>query len=589
MQAKSFFESQVDRTKKTLKSLKSTSFVVSMSRLLLFLIAGLILWFFGSNTSVVAITIFVALAGFLLLVSKYTDLKSKIKFQQSLLDLNLKELNAFEEGYEDFDSGWEYLDSAHPFNQDIDLYGEGSLFQLINRTGTISGRNALAEILNANDNANVVEKQEAIKELATFPEWRQRFQVTASMIENEVDANAVLHWMHNHKRSIPKVFKWLPIVFSVGSLGVIVLYGLGYFGFLSFLTYYLIGAAITFAFIGKINELYERAGLMKETLSQFSTLIWAVENKAFDSSLLQNLKSKLERDGLSASDVLKKLSKDISSLDQRNNLLFAFFSNGLLLWDLRFSYRIEEWIDTNDEQIDQWFEAIAAFDAYNSFGNFTFIKEGYEFPVLSEDNKLIEAKGLGHPLLHEESRVDNDIAIRAGDFFIITGANMAGKSTFLRSIALSMVMANCGLPVCAQSMSYRPVKLISSMRTTDSLKDDESYFYSELKRLKYIIDTIATQEHFIILDEILKGTNSKDKAEGSAQFLERLLKTGSSGLIATHDLSLTKLGDAYEQVQNHYFDAQILEDELYFDYTFKEGVCQNMNASFLLRKMGIVE
>lgn len=165
---------------------------------------------------------------------------------------------------------------------------------------------------------------------------------------------------------------------------------------------------------------------------------------------------------------------------------------------------------------------------------------------------------------------------------------MAGKSTFLRTVGLSIVMANNGLPICAQSFAYTPIKLISSMRTTDSLSDNESYFFSELKRLKHIIDTIENEEHFIILDEILKGTNSKDKAKGSQQFVEKLVRTKSTGIIATHDLSLCELEGQLSEVKNYYFDAEIVNDELYFDYKLKNGVCQNMNASFLLRKMGIV-
>lgn len=165
---------------------------------------------------------------------------------------------------------------------------------------------------------------------------------------------------------------------------------------------------------------------------------------------------------------------------------------------------------------------------------------------------------------------------------------MAGKSTFLRTVALQILMANTGLPVCAESCKYSPIKLITSMRTSDSLGDDESYFFSELKRLKYIVDTISKDRYFIILDEILKGTNSTDKAIGSQKFVERLVETNSTGIIATHDLSLCELSENLGAVENYYFDAEIVNDELHFDYLLKTGVCQNMNASFLLRKMKIV-
>lgn len=165
---------------------------------------------------------------------------------------------------------------------------------------------------------------------------------------------------------------------------------------------------------------------------------------------------------------------------------------------------------------------------------------------------------------------------------------MAGKSTFLRTVSMSIVMANVGLPVWAESMDYAPIKLITSMRTSDSLKDDESYFFSELKRLKFIVDKMEQEKYFIVLDEILKGTNSVDKASGSRKLIEKLTLKKATGIIATHDLSLTEVANDHEHISNYYFDAQIINDELFFDYTFKTGVATNMNASFLLKKMGIV-
>ena len=166
---------------------------------------------------------------------------------------------------------------------------------------------------------------------------------------------------------------------------------------------------------------------------------------------------------------------------------------------------------------------------------------------------------------------------------------MAGKSTFLRTVSLQIVMGNIGLPVCAEKAEYNPIKLITSMRTTDSLTDDESYFFSELKRLKFIVDAIKTDRYFIILDEILKGTNSTDKAIGSRKFVEKLVASNSTGIIATHDLSLCAAAEELPEVKNYFFDARIENDELFFDYTFKPGICQNMNASFLLKKMQIVD
>ena len=328
---------------------------------------------------------------------------------------------------------------------------------------------------------------------------------------------------------------------------------------------------------------------MKKDFRQYSKLLNAIENQDFQSKILQDQKSRIQTNGDKASIILKKFTKEIDLLANRNNFLIALPLNGFFLSDLYYSYRIEQWLKNFDGALHEWFDTIEYFDAANSMANYVFNHPDYIDATISSDQQLqVKAENLGHPLIKPEVSVTNNISMHQEDFFIITGANMAGKSTFLRTVALNIVLANSGLPVCASSFEYRPVKLISSMRTSDSLMNDESYFFSELKRLKFIVDAMQKDTYFIILDEILKGTNSKDKAEGSKRFVERLVATNSTGLIATHDLSLCDLENSLNQVNNYYFDAQIINDELFFDYKFKNGICQNMNASFLLKKMEII-
>ena len=289
-----------------------------------------------------------------------------------------------------------------------------------------------------------------------------------------------------------------------------------------------------------------------------------------------------------ASVIFKEYSKLLDALDQRNNIIIAVLGNGFFLRDLYQVYKIEKWIATYKDKVEQWFKVIAFFDAQNSLANFAFNHPNYVFPEIKTNSNVIKATNLGHTLLKETQRIDNDFIIKNQQFFIITGANMAGKSTFLRTVSLSIVMANVGLPVCAEHFEYSPIKLITSMRTSDSLVEDESYFFSELKRLKFIVDEIENDDYFIILDEILKGTNSTDKAIGSKKFVQKLVASNSTGIIATHDLSLCEIEKELNEVENYYFDAEIINDELNFDYQLKDGICKNMNASFLLKKMKIV-
>jgi len=313
-----------------------------------------------------------------------------------------------------------------------------------------------------------------------------------------------------------------------------------------------------------------------------------IENEIFSSKELQEKQNQIKSNGKKASLIFKEFSKSLDALDNRNNLISAIFGNGLFLLDLKNSYKVEKWISEHANKVSDWFEVVSFFDAYNSLGNFAFNHPEFVFPEIIKNGPVINATQLGHPLLNKTKRVDSDLLIDNEQFFIVTGANMAGKSTFLRTVSLHIVMANVGLPVCSKSSQYFPVKLITSMRTNDSLSEESSYFFSELKRLKYIVEAIKKEPYFIVLDEILKGTNSTDKAIGSKKFVEKLVASNATGIIATHDLSLCEIEKELNEVKNYFFDAEIINDELYFDYTLKQGVCKNMNASFLLKKMDII-
>ena len=350
----------------------------------------------------------------------------------------------------------------------------------------------------------------------------------------------------------------------------------------------LIGLGFSGVYVKRINQLSTGADQVKDTFRQYALLLNLIENENFTSELLQKKQEKIQSEHKKASLIFKELSKGLDALDNRNNIISAIFGNGLFLSDIKNSYRIEKWINQYADKVEDWFEVVSFFDAYNSLGGFNFNHPDFVFPKIVNNGSVIKATNLGHPLLNKSKRVDSNVSMGNEEFFIVTGANMAGKSTFLRTMSLHIVMANVGLPICAETSEYSPVKLITSMRTTDSLTDDSSYFFSELTRLKYIVDAIQKEPYFIILDEILKGTNSTDKAIGSRKFVEKLVASKATGIIATHDLSLCEIENELPQVKNYYFDAEIINDELHFDYTLKTGVCKNMNASFLLKKMEIV-
>ena len=563
--------------------------ISSFIRLIVFLLAVYGVYYFFDEFRIAAVIALAGIAIFLFLVSRHTDLKYDRDKIKELVELNALELRVLDRQFTNLPSGKEFDEPLHAFSQDIDLFGKGSFFQYLNRTSLKEGAIRLAGILTENSIDGIKKKQDAIKELTGKVKWRQEFTAVAKLVKTETPSSQVLNWFQNYKPFVPGVMRWLPRVFSAISLLIIIGYAMDYVTGMQLFLWLLAGLLTTGIYFKRVNMLSESVNRVQDTFHQYHQLLGLIENNNFTSSLLVEKKELINTGTTKASRLSKKFSKAIDSLEQRNNFLIGFLLNGFMLWDLRQSYKLEQWIVQNHQHVNNWFEIIEFIDAYNTLGNFAFNHPDYVYPDINPKQHIINAKDLSHPLLDPKKRIDNDLVIDNEQFFIITGANMAGKSTFLRTVSLQIVMANIGLPVCASHCEYSPIKLITSMRTTDSLSEDESYFYSELKRLQYIVGEIKNDKYFIILDEILKGTNSTDKAIGSRKFIQKLIKSRSTGIIATHDLSLCEVAEELPQVENHYFDAEIINDELHFDYKFKDGICQNMNASFLLKKMNIVD
>ena len=589
MNPTNYYNSRIKEASIELAKQKKKAFLFSMLRLSTFVGTILTAYSFVGNNKLVIAGVLFGVILFLKFVARSSDLKTQIAYLKKSIALNTLEVTVLNGDLSQIPDGNQYIFENHTYNQDIDLFGQGSLFQLINRTETKKGEELLAFWLNENHIKGIEEKQGANQELCKKTAFRHLFKTTAAIVENENDSEPILNWLLNYKPYFPSITKHLPSLFSLASIGLISAYIIGLIPGAIVILWLVIGLTIVGKFVKKTTALYNASSKAQATLTQYAALLNVIESETFTTTLLKNQRLKIYFKETSASTKLKTLTKNISSLGNRNNIFLTPIINGFFLWDIIFGRRIEYWIQENSKQVKDWFDVIEYFDAKNSMATLAFNNPNYIYPkIITDNSKTLVTEELGHPLLLKQKLVSNSVTINSDNFFIITGANMAGKSTFLRTIALNIVMANCGLPVWAKSYVYTPCKLISSMRTSDSLQNDESYFFSELKRLKFIVDALKTDNYFIILDEILKGTNSKDKAQGSQQFLEKLVSSKSTGLIATHDLSLCELSKTHPKIRNYYFDAQIIDDDLFFDYKIKAGICQNMNASFLLRKMEIV-
>ena len=584
-----FYNDQISNYESQLSQVKKQLYASSMLRLVIFCTAVIGIYFSFGNTRLVWAIIAITIVLFIFLVSRHSDLQYKRDRLKALLQINTTEIEVLQRKFHHLPNGDEFKNPEHYFSQDIDLFGRGSFYQYVNRTSLKQGSEVLSKLLLENSITDIPAKQEAIQELGQMPEWRQEFSAVASLAKTETSTDAITNWLKSYASFIPNMMQYLPLLFSLASMGVLALYFFNVLPESMLIIWLMIGLGVTGMFTKKITKLAADTSKVQSTFEQYNKLLTILEKTEFKSSLVKEERERVINDKHKTSLILREFSKYLNNLDQNNNIIYLIFGNGLFLRSLHTCFQIERWIKAHGSSVEEWFNVIAFFDAYNSLGNIAFNHPHYIFPKLSNGNATLKSNNAGHPLLDPKKSVLNDFEIDKEQFLIITGANMAGKSTFLRTVSLQIVMANVGLPVCASKAEYSPIKLITSMRTSDSLTDDESYFFSELKRLKFIVEEIKDDQYFIVLDEILKGTNSTDKAKGSRKFVEKLVASKSTGIIATHDLSLCDAAKDLPQVQNFYFDAEIIDDELHFDYKFKKGICQNMNASFLLKKMEIVE
>lgn len=586
--ALTFYQKEKLKFEQERDQLRQKSKMLSLLRLTVFLIIIPAAYFSYDNKIVFSSLLAIGFIAFIILVIVYQNIQTKRKLTELLIKINNTEIDSLNGDYHQLPDGSQYIDPNHYYSNDIDLFGKGSFFQYLNRTATTSGKDKLAELLTENNIESIPDKQEVVEELSQLVTWRQRFLALSQKVVTETDDKVILSWIKNHKSILPAYITYIPMIFSLLSGLIILLVSVGIIHFYFLVTWFFIGLFITLPFFKRINHLYLDAGKIKNTFKQYHPLLKEIESLEIRALLALEQQNKIKTTDKKASLIFKEFSKILDAFDQRNNMLFGVLGNGLLLWDIRQTQKIEKWLETYRRQVENWFETISYFDAQISLSNYAYNHPEHRFPEINKNKTLLAAEELAHPLLDKITRVPNNILIDDTDFHIITGANMAGKSTFLRTVALGMVMANAGLPVCAKKMVYNPTKLITSMRTSDSLMEESSYFYAEIMRLRFMVNQMKKEKYFIVLDEILKGTNSKDKAMGSMKFVEKLVKSGSTGIIATHDLSLCEIAKDYPQIHNKYFDAKIKNEELDFDYKLKDGICTNMNASFLMKKMEII-
>ncbi len=535
-------------------------------------------------------------------VVRKADVKNgrKIDRRRRLLAVYSRELKYLAGDYSCIGGGSRYKDPQHAFTFDMDVYGHDSLYNRINRTVTTGGGDTLAQWLGSllKDRAAVERRREAINELAGLEQWRSAFLATGvnpdtggDSDDGRIDSNEILRAVGDvaGRRIAPKAGTGRTKAVAAAAMACfLALTVLAVVGVVPATLAVLWGVVQMFVVIGlnskSIHDISRAVESLHAHMQAYIGLIRHIGKANFTCEELKSLQAALAEGGGGAAASFGELSEILKSLDRRGNFIGLILFNMFAMSDYFLVRRFLKWQRTYMGSMDGWVDAVSRMDALVSMAVFRYNEpQAVEAEVVDDDRVVYEARGLHHPFLGDGA-VRNDFTIADGEYYIITGANMAGKSTFLRSVGVNYVLAMNGMPVFADSLRVSAFNLFTSMRTTDDLSRGISYFNAELLRLRQLLESCRQAGRtLIILDEILKGTNSLDKLNGSRLFLEAVAKLPVTGIIATHDLELSKMEDEHPtRFHNWCFEIE-LADNITYTYKITRGVARNQNATFLLK------
>ena len=579
-----------------LESLKKIELVLSLLKLL-FVIGGIFFLFrvalAFSNFVLIAFLFFLVMFIGTALIHEHW-IKQR-HFLRSLRDINRDELHSFDGKFLNYDSGETFVDNDHEYSSDLGIFGERGIFHFVNRTTSSLGLKVLSDLFKNFPDSEAIEdlesRQEAVLELSEKIDFRQNIQAFGKTITDSLE----------NLKAVQTFFEEPPFVLGRGALIVFIhifpLITLAAIVSIFFGVSWLV--AVGFGFIQgmvnwfhrkKIVRLYGLTARNAKIFGVYSKIFTEIEKESFRSEKLDSLRNHLFIKSRPASFYIKKLATRFQYFEARSSQMIHFLMNNIFFWDLHCAYRIEKWRRDIGSETDAWFEAIGVFDALSSLGNLRFNFPSWTMPSIREGDFQIIAAHVGHPLLPPTEMVANTITLDGETkIVIVTGPNMAGKTTFLKTIGVNIVLALAGAPVCAEKFITSPLRIYTSMKVSDSLDKGLSLFYAELQRLKMVLDAIIRKEPvFFLIDEMLKGTNELDRHAGAKALIVQLVEYSAKGLVATHDLELTKLEGEYPgRIENFHFDGFVEGDRLYFDYILKKGICESSNALELMKKIGI--
>lgn len=586
-----FYRQQIETHTASRDTLNKQIQLLGWSRLFAFIVGCFT--FYKFLTTYHNLNLFITLAAlfvFLLLLFVNHKLSGQRDTILNLIRINENEIAVLEQKTSFFDAGTAYLDDDN-YLADLDIFGSRSLFHRLNRTTTQIGRDRLASLLihPFNNVDEIKEQQEAVAELSEKTTLRHIFTAIGLKAESHnPDYREITHWLESPDyfttSRLVTFFKYfVPFLLLVAIVGLL---STGIYTFV--IDASVINLLIAGYFVKRINAIHKNLSKNLKHFSEFAEMLLQLENEKFVSPKMGQI--------IEIARVARKEFKILSHLgsqfDQRSNFLMYTLLNTTILFDVRLAGKFERWKQENSKNLPLWLDTIAEIEMLSSLATFRFNYPATIFPKVVSGKPFIKAVALAHPLIPANECVDNDLTIGEQErLYIVTGSNMSGKSTFLRTIGVNVLLARCGAPVFAKEFSCSILNIHTSLRQTDSLFDHVSLFFSELRKLKSILDRITDDPNaLVLLDEVLRGTNSDDKLYGSRQLVKKFVETGCLTILATHDIALSEMSQIYpETISNYCFESSLENNELTFDYKLKEGVSKNRNATFLMKKMGIIE
>ena len=567
-----------------LKEITARGSRIVTARVLSF-VSGIVLLIWAISDPEVIVAPYLSAGLFLLffvILNKDKTNENKKILTRNLVEIDKDEIKRLNGEMEGLASGDQYHEPGHPYAHDLDIFGQYSLFQHINRTSLYGSSDLLAQWLKSPvSKREVTERQQAIAELREKENWRIEFQSKMRLLQ---DSKGKVDFFSD--KPYAKFYLIAAIVLGLLTVAILIMATVnqlpsGYV-WLAVLT----NGTVLGIYNFKIQRKAVRTGILLNYLQAFLLGMDHIVKGDFTSPTLREAQKLVDQKAMKAIGQLRQI---IFLLDSRGNLMWPIV-NLIFLMDIYSGFLMNWWSRKNGSDFQKWIEAICFFEVHASCASFWQLHPKFTLPELQEGEKIWKGLDVGHPLIKDEHRISNDFTLDAR-MNLITGSNMSGKSTFLRTVGINTIMAWAGLPVCAKKLELSGFLPYTSMRTQDDLSQGASSFYAELKRIQGLFTLLEKEQTpvLFLLDEILKGTNSHDRHIGALGIIERLMGMASTGFISTHDLDLADHYLKHKKVRNLSFNSVMQEGKLIFNYHLHEGKCHSTNASELMKIMGIID